>query len=174
MRDLILALGFVAIVTVGVYMWQSNIDPLHPFLSAISGPIESAPSAPEPAAPAAKPKPAVPVVPREPVVAAPVISEAAHSLPPSTPAVAPTPLPFPTADKIAAGSPGDTVTTEYGGPAIAAVTSADGHMVETYVYARKGDRSQTVIRLEEGRVAEAYTRMFAAPVSGMSIPRPNP
>jgi len=174
MRDLFLALGFVLIVTVGVYVWQSNIDPLHPFSSVASGPIEAEAATSAPAPPPVTPKPAVPLVRRKPVVAEPVVSETTQTLQPATPIVAPDLPPFPTADKIAAGIPRDTVTTEYGGPAIAAVTSAYGHMVETYVYARKGERSQTVIRLEEGRVAEAYTKLFAPPASGLSIARPNP
>jgi hypothetical protein len=178
MRDSVLVLGLVLVAVAGADLaLRSRAEPLRSPLYNVSAASEPAPSKSAPSKPAhspsaAKPKATVPSLPHEPVADAPVVSEAAPAPPPTTPIVVTAPPSFPTADRIAAGLLKDTVTTAYGGPAISAVTSADGHMVETMVYAQKGGRSETVIRLEEGKVSSSYTKMTVAPAPGVLVPRP--
>lgn len=81
----------------------------------------------------------------------------------SRPIVAPPHLPFPAADKIAVGVDTDSVTGEYGDPSAWAVAAEDGHVVETLVYLRERVGPATVIRIVDGRVAAAYTKI--SPVS---------
>jgi len=44
-------------------------------------------------------------------------------------------------------------------------------MVETMVYARERGRSATVIRIEDGKVAAAYTQTEPVVPPGLSAPR---
>ncbi len=63
------------------------------------------------------------------------------------------------------------ITGKYGDPALAAVTSTGGHMVETFVYSRNRGRNATVIRLEDGKVAAAYSQAEPFVPPGLSAPR---
>jgi hypothetical protein len=177
MRDSLLVSAFVLVAVAGIYLLlRTNAGPLaSPYnSSATPEPLPARPASkkPAPVLRAVKPKPAVFSLPPEPVAEAPVVSEAVLVPPPPAPVVMPDPPPFPTPDRIAAGVLKDKVTTAYGGPAISAVTSADGHMVETMVYAQKGGRSETVIRLDEGKVSAAYTKITVSPATGVLVPRP--
>jgi len=112
-----------------------------------------------------KPKP-IPAPVEQPAVipAPPVVAEAA-------PVVKRDPRPFPAVDQIPTGVHEDSITTKYGDPALSAVTSTGGHMVETFVYARQQGRSATVIRLEDGKVSSAYTQSEPVLPPGLSAPR---
>jgi cytoskeletal protein RodZ len=81
------------------------------------------------------------------------------------------PPPFPTVQQIIAGEPENTVREKYGDPDISSLTSKDGHIERTYVYTRDRGYSETVIHLEDGKVATAYTRSTPPPPTGISIPR---
>ncbi len=176
MRDAVLVSGLVLVAVAGIYLLlRSHAEPLRSPPYNVSAAPEPSPAKPARSKPArslgaAKPKLTVPSL--EPVAEGPVVSEAAPEVRPPAPIVMPDPPPFPRADRVAPGLLKDTVTTAYGGPAISAVTSADGHMVETMVYAQKGGRSETVIRLEEGKVSSAYTKITATPATGVLVPRP--
>ena len=173
MRDSLLVSGLVLVAVAGIYLlWRSNPDAFRSHLYAASATTEPAPAKPAPPPAVVKPRRAILSVPPEPIAEAPVVAEAVIAPPRPAPVVVPDPPPFPTADRIATGLLKDKVTTAYGGPAISAVTSADGHMVETMIYAQKGGRSETVIRLDEGKVSSSYTKLTVAPAAGMSVPRP--
>jgi hypothetical protein len=130
--------------------------------------------APEPLPAVAKPKPVSrpkPVVAAEPP--APVIAEVApvpqpQAAPPAPPA---DPPPFPVVDQIVTGARQDTVLDKYGEPAIATLTSRRGHVVSNYVYARDQGRETTVIKLEDGKVATAYSTTLPPAPTGISAPR---
>jgi len=92
----------------------------------------------------------------------------------SPPVVHPDPLPFPAVDQIAPGLRKDSITGKYGQPALSAVTLTGGHLVETFIYARNRSRSATMIRLEDGKVAAAYSRSEAGIPAGVSVPTRNP
>jgi hypothetical protein len=106
----------------------------------------------------------------------PVLEENAFLEPIPAP-VAPEPVPvippppFPAVDQIKTGAHEESITAKYGDPALSAVTTAGGHMVETLIYARNRGRSATVIRLEDGRVSAAYSPMEPVLPSGISAPR---
>jgi hypothetical protein len=118
-----------------------------------------------------KPTPA-PVVEQAP---APAIEAAAsRAIPVPAPPVHVDPPPFPAVEQIATGVRKDSITGKYGEPALAAVTLAGGHIVETFVYARRPSRSATIIRLEDGRVSAAYSRPEPVLPSGLSVPLPGP
>ena len=137
-----------------------------------SRPPEPQAQAPEPA----KPAPAVvkairkPKLVLEPVPEPPAVVEAPPA-PVVVPVVQHDPPPFPVVAQIAAGAHEDSITGKYGDPALSAVTSTDGHMVETFVYAKNRGREATVIRIEDGKVSSAYSQSEPVPPSGLSAPR---
>jgi hypothetical protein len=77
--------------------------------------------------------------------------------------------PFPLADKIALGTGEDAVTSAYGTPSAWAVTSEDGQIVETLVYALEREHLETVIRIVDGKVAAVYTKAPPASPRGSLI-----
>jgi len=81
------------------------------------------------------------------------------------------PPPFPAVEQIPTGVHLDSITGKYGDPQLSAVTSTGGHMVETMVYARERGRSATVIRIEDGKVASAYSQTEPVVPPGLSAPR---
>ncbi len=122
--------------------------------------------------PAGIPKPtATPVVEQPSVVEATASPEEAAV---GTRVVEPDPPPFPAVEQVASGVRKDSITGKYGDPALAAVTLNDGHLVETLIYARKRSRSATIIRLEDGKVSEAYSRSEPVLPSGLSVPLHGP
>ena len=64
----------------------------------------------------------------------------------------------PPPDKIPVGVATDVVTDEYGEPSAWATAAEGGHMVEIFVYAQQRGPA-TVIRIVDGRVAAAYTKV---------------
>ena len=67
---------------------------------------------------------------------------------------------FPGADQIAIGVQEDAVVKVYGYPELSAEVSVGGHMVKTLVYHASIERRlTTVIRLVDGRVSAASTRV---------------
>jgi hypothetical protein len=145
----------------GLAVWWTQ-TPAHPVTA-------TAPQVQEPAPlplikNVSRPKPAPPPVVEEPVAVAAVI-------PPPAPKVQLPPPPFPAVEQIASGSHETAITDKYGDPALSAVTSSGGHMVETFVYSRNRGRNATVIRLEDGKVATAYSQAEPFVPPGMSAPR---
>jgi len=142
--------------------------PAHP-VNATAPQVQEIASAPAPAPVVKKvsrPIPAPPPVVEEPVVVAMVAPPA-----PQAPVVKAPPPPFPAVEQIASGSHETAITSRYGDPALSAVTSRGGHMVETFVYARSRGRDATVIRLEDGKVAAAYSQAEPFVPPGLSAPR---
>jgi hypothetical protein len=113
-------------------------------------------------------KPAKPV---EELVEHPVITEPAPTPPAPAAVVQHDPPPFPAVEQIATGVNEDAITRTYGYPTLSAVTSNGGHIIETFVYVRDRGRSSTVIRLEDGKVASAFSRTQPVPAAGVSAPR---
>ena len=103
----------------------------------------------------------------------PVVEEpvAVVVAPPLAPVVQGPPPPFPSVEQIASGSHEAAITGKYGDPSLFAVTSAGGHMVETFVYSKDRGRNATVIRLEDGKVATAYSQAEPLVPAGLSAPR---
>ena len=107
------------------------------------------------------------------VVEEPSAGEAAASaqVSPSTPIVPPDPPPFPAVEQIVPGVRLDSITGTYGQPALSTVTLTDGHLVETLIYSGNRNHSATIIRLEDGKVAAAYSRPEPVLPAGVSVPR---
>lgn len=168
MKDglVLFVLGLIGIG--GFLLWQTHGDLFQS--ASVGAPVESV--VPPALAPPPAPKPAPRVNPA-PVVETPVVAEAAPAPapPPAPPVVAPEPPPFPAVEEIANGAPSEVVTTKFGDPALSTLTSSGGRLLGTYVYARDKGREATVIQLEDGRVASAYSKNAPVPVSGLSIPR---
>lgn len=80
--------------------------------------------------------------------------------------------PFPAAEEVKLGVAADAVTGAYGNPSASAVTSANGHMVETLIYAEERGRSATVIKIVDGRVSGAYTKAAPPNPPGSMIRNP--
>ena len=166
MKDglVLFVLGLIGIG--GFLLWQTHGDPFR--TASVSAPVESN------AQPAPAPKPAPRVKPAPPpAVDAPAVVDAvvAPEPPPAPPVVPQEPLPFPAVEEIASGAPSEAVTTKFGDPALSMLTSNGGRMLGTYVYARDKGREATVVQLEDGRVATAYSKNAPAAASGLSIPR---
>jgi hypothetical protein len=175
MRDGVLLFVVGVILIGGILLWRAHVDPFDPLRVQnvrVSESVDAAQPAPVSSHRTVKPAQVAKSVP-PPVAENLVVVESApaRQTPPPTPVVVRDPPPFPAADEIAIGVRPDTVTTKYGDPAISAVTSTGGHMVETFVYARDRGRSATVIRLEDGRVSSAFTSTAPPHAAGMSIPR---
>jgi hypothetical protein len=175
-----IALFVFSVLVLGcVLLWRDNADPFH--LSAyVNRPRATPAVVPDavpspPAKPASKPvaarvvKPAVVETPP-----APVIAEASPKpvVPVRAPAPPVDPPPFPQVDQIASGASANMVIDKYGAPAISALTSDRGHVLNTYIYAKDRGRSETVIQLEDGKVASAFAKSMPAPPSGILVPRP--
>lgn len=145
--------------------------PTHP-LRSTGTQIEEPAAAPAPAPVVKhlpKSRPAAPEVEEQPVVAdaaAVVASSPATVVRVQAPA-----RPFPAVEQISRGAHEDAITDKYGDPALTAVTSSGGHMVETFVYSKNGGRSATVIRLQDGKVATAYSQAEPVVPPGLSAPR---
>jgi hypothetical protein len=148
----------------GLAVWWTH-SPLHLF--SASGPQVQEPARVPAPAPVvkkvSKPKPATADV-EQPV------AEVAPVAPPPVPVVK-APPPFPAVEQIASGSHEAAITDKYGDPALSAVTSTGGHVVETFVYSKDRGRNATVIRLEDGKVAKAYSQAEPLVPPGLSAPR---
>jgi hypothetical protein len=81
------------------------------------------------------------------------------------------PPPFPAVEQVPTGVHEDSVTGTYGDPALSTVTSTGGHTIETFVYTRGRGQSATVIRVEDGKVAGAYSQSEPVLPPGLSAPR---
>src|SRR4029079_12284684 len=152
LKDGVVLMVICLIVVGGLAVWWTQ-TPAHP-LNATAPQVQEPAPVPVPAPvvkKVAKPKPAPPVV-EQPVAVAAVV-------PPPAPEVKLPPPPFPAVEQIASGAHVDAITNKYGDPALSAVTSAGGHMIETFVYSRDRGRKATVIRLEDGKVATAYSQV---------------
>lgn len=66
--------------------------------------------------------------------------------------------PFPQANQVALGAGENAVTERYGNPSAWAVSSNDGHVIETLIYTEERGISTTVIRFVDGRVSAAYSK----------------
>jgi len=165
LKDGVVLMVICLIVVGGLAVWWIQ-TPAHPVTAA--APQLQEPAAAPPPAPVIKrvsrPKSAPPPAVEEPAVVAEVI-------PPPAPKVQLPPPPFPAVEQIASGSHETAITSKYGDPALSAVTSSGGHMVETFVYARNRGRNATIIRLEDGKVATAYSQAEPLLPPGMSAPR---
>ena len=167
-----------AFFVVGVVLWYKGADIRHPgdifnrpTLEEVTTPQAASP---QPASLKAKPAPPTQAaaVTKEvaPVVEVqPVEVEAIVETKPTTPRVDPTP--FPSTDEVAVGEPQEIVIEKYGAPAISTLTSSGGHMMGSYVYAKDRGRQETMIRLEDGRVASAYSISMPPAPTGMQVPR---
>jgi hypothetical protein len=165
MKDGVVLMVICLIVLGGVAVWWTQ-TPTHP-LTATGPQVQEPAPAPAPAPVVKKvsrPKPAPP-----PVVEQPVAVEVVA--PPLAPVVQAPPPPFPAVEQIASGSHVAAITDKYGDPSLSAVTSTGGHMVETFVYSKDRGRNATVIRLEDGKVATAYSQAEPFVPPGLSAPR---
>jgi hypothetical protein len=165
LKDGVVLMVICLIAVGGLAVWWTQ-TPAHP-VTATAPQVQKPAPAPPPA-PVVKrvsrSKPAPPPVVEEPVTVAEVI-------PPPAPKVQLPPPPFPAVEQIASGSHETAITSKYGDPALSAVTSSGGHMIETFVYSRNRGRTATIIRLEDGKVATAYSRAEPFVPPGMSAPR---
>jgi len=169
LKDGVVLAVICLIVVGGIFAWWIGV-PMHSPNAGVEPQVQSEP-VPEPA-PAVVKKARIPQPPPAPVVEQPVVVEAAPlQAPPAIPVVQPDPLPFPAVEQIAAGVREASITEKFGDPALSAVTSTGGHMVETFVYARGRGHSATVIRLEDGKVSSAYSQSEPVLPSGLSAPR---
>jgi hypothetical protein len=163
-------LTVICLIVVGaIFAWWTTSSPHY-----YGAPVESRFLEPEPA----PPPPVVAKTTHRPLqpVPEPVTVPMDLEVSPSPIAVAPAlvekdPPPFPSVEQIAAGAHGDTITGKYGNPALSAVTSTRGHMIETFIYARDRGRSATIIRLEDGKVAAAFSQTQPLAPTGLSAPR---
>ena len=165
LKDGVVLMVICLIVVGGLAVWWTQ-TPAHP-LNATAPQVQEPAPVPEPAPvvkKVARPKPAPPVVVEQPVAVAAVA-------PPPAPEVKLPPPPFPAVEQITRGAHVDAITNKYGDPALSAVTSAGGHMIETFVYSRDRGRKATVIRLEDGKVATAYSQVEPLVPPGLSAPR---
>ncbi|HEV2444626.1 MAG TPA: hypothetical protein VGS58_01835 [Candidatus Sulfopaludibacter sp.] len=165
LKDGVVLMVICLIVVGGLAVWWIQA-PTHP-LNATGPQVQEPAPAPAPAPvikKVVKPKPAPPPVVEQPVAVAAVV-------PPPVPVVQLPPPPFPAVEQIASGAQVDTITNKYGDPALSAVTFADGHVVETFVYSKDRGRNATVIRLEDGKVATAYSQAEPLVPPGLSTPR---
>jgi hypothetical protein len=165
MKDGVVLMVICLIVVGGIAVWWMQ-TPAHPVTATAPEVQEPAPApAPAPVVKrVSRPKPVPPPVVEEPVVVAVVV-------PPPAPVVQAPPPPFPAVEQIASGSHEIAITGKYGDPSLSAVTSTRGHMIETFVYSRNRGRNATIIRLEDGKVATAYTQSEPFVPPGLSAPR---
>ena len=166
MRNLFLLAIAVLVVSSAILLrWGGKGSPALPFYTGDTAPRFTTPP------------PAAPVVPKPAPVVKRVITEPelkALPIPPVPPeklrpAMVVTP-PFPAAEQISMGAGEESVTGKYGSPAASAVTSAEGHIVETLVYARQRETSATVIRIVDGKVSAAYKKELPSSPPGTLVP----
>jgi hypothetical protein len=169
MKDGVVIAVVLLIVAGALFLWWTQASPTH-----YGSPVADTQA--QPVVPAPQPAPVVKA--RTKPKVEPVVQEIAETTPVVVPVVvaaAPVvhrdPPPFPLVGQIATGVHEDSITGKYGDPQLSAVTSTGGHMVETMVYARERGRSATVIRIEDGRVASAYTQTEPVVPPGLSAPR---
>ena len=165
LKDGVVLMVICLIVLGGLAVWWTQTT-AHP-LNATAPQVQEPAPAPAPAPVVKKVSRRIPAPP--PVVEEPVV--VAVAAPPPAPVVQAPPPPFPAVEQIASGSHETAITSKYGDPALSAVTSSGGHMVETFVYSRNRGRNATVIRLEDGKVAAAYSQAEPFVPPGMSAPR---
>ena len=158
----LMVICLIALGGLAVWWTQSTSHALYATGPQVQQPVPAAVPAPA-VKKASKPKAAPPIVEQ------PVAAVAVEALP--VPAVQLPPPPFPAVEQIASGAHVDSITNKYGDPALSAVTSSGGHMVETFVYARNRGRNATVIRLQDGKVATAYSQAEPSVPAGLSAPR---
>jgi len=166
--------GFVltvicVIVVAAIFAWWTTSSPHYYGAPVESRFLEPEPTAPPPVVAKTTHRPLRPAVP-EPVTAPPAVELSPMAAAPPA-LVEHDPPPFPSVEQIAAGAHGDTITGKYGNPALSAVTSTRGHMIETFIYARDRGRSATIIRLEDGKVAAAFSQTQPLAPTGLSAPR---
>jgi hypothetical protein len=169
MKDGVVIAVVLLIVAGALFLWWTQASPTH-----YGSPVADTQA--QPVVPAPQPAPVVKA--RTKPKVEPVVQEIAETTPVVVPVVvaaAPVvhrdPPPVPLVGQIATGVHEDSITGKYGDPQLSAVTSTGGHMVETMVYARERGRSATVIRIEDGRVASAYTQTEPVVPPGLSAPR---
>jgi hypothetical protein len=163
-------LTVICLIVVGaIFAWWTTSSPRYYGAPAESRFLETAPEPPPPVVAKTTHRPLQPVP--EPVTAPPevVVSPTPTEVVP--PVVENDPPPFPLVEQIPAGAHGDTITGKYGNPALSAVTSTRGHVIETFIYARDRGRSSTIIRLQDGKVAAAFSQTQPLPPTGLSAPR---
>jgi len=166
LKDGVVLVVISLIVLGGIFVWWTQA-PTH----SLSAPAEpqvqesQANTKPSPLVVKASPKPkSAP----DPVVEPPAVIETA---PIPVPVVQRDQRPFPAVEQIATGGHEDSITGKYGDPALSAVTSTGGHMVETFVYVKDRGRLATVIRLQDGRVSATYSQSDPTMPAGLSAPR---
>jgi hypothetical protein len=168
MKDGVVLAVVLLMVAGGLFLWWTQ-TPTH-----YGTPV--ADTQVQPPEPAPKPAPVVKARPK-PKKEEPVVEYAAPAPEPAPVVVAAAPVvhrdppPFPAVEQIPTGVHLDSITGKYGDPQLSAVTSTGGHMVETMVYARERGRSATVIRIEDGKVASAYSQTEPVVPPGLSAPR---
>ena len=170
LKDGVVLLVIFLIVVGGIFAWwthsptQSFSATVEPQIAESKAALKTAPTVAK-ATPKPKPAPA-------PVAEEPAVVETTHSpqVAGAVPVVHADPPPFPSVEKIATGLREDSITGTYGDPALSAMTSTGGHMVETFVYARDGDGPATVVRLVDGRVFAVYSQSGSLHAAGVSAP----
>ncbi len=169
LKDGVVLLVIFLIVVGGIFAWWTQ-SPTHTLSATVEPQIPESKAALKTAPTVAKaiPKPKPAPVPVE----EPAVVEATHSpqVAAAVPVVHADPPPFPSVEKIATGLREDSITGTYGDPALSAMTSTGGHMVETFVYARDGGGLATVVRLVDGRVFAVYSQSGPAHATGLSAP----
>ena len=164
LKDGVVLMVICLIVVGGLAVWwtQTSTAPV----------TATAPQVQEPA-PVPAPAPVVKKVARPKPASPPVVEQqvaAVAPVAPPVPVVQVPPPPFPAVEQIASGAHVDAITNKYGDPALSTVTFVDGHLVETFVYSRNRGQNATVIRLEDGKVATAYSQAVPLVPHGLSAP----
>jgi hypothetical protein len=164
LKDGVVLMVICLVVVGGLAVWwtQTSVHPVTATAPQIQEPVPAPAPAPV-VKKVSRPKPLPPPVVEEPV--------AVVVAPPPAPVVQAPPPPFPSVEQIASGSHETAITGRFGDPSLFAVTSAGGHMVETFVYSKNRGRNATVIRLEDGKVATAYSQAEPFVPPGLSAPR---
>jgi hypothetical protein len=162
-------LTVICLVVVGaIFAWWTTSSPHYYSSPAESRFFETEPAPPPPVVAKTTHRTLQPAP--EPVFAPPKVEVLPLAAVPPAP-VEQDPLPFPSVEQIAAGVHRDTITGKYGNPALSAMTSTRGHVIETFIYARDRGRSSTIIRLEDGKVAAAFSQTQPLTPTGLSAPR---
>ena len=170
MKDSVVLAVVFLIVAGALFLWWTQ-TPAHYGSPVLDTQAQQPEPAPKPAPVVLKAKRIKPAP--EPVVEEAALAPALEPVVVATaaPVVHRDPPPFPAVEQIPTGVHQDSITGKYGDPQLSAVTSTGGHMVETMVYARERGRSATVIRIEDGRVASAYSQTEPVLPPGLSAPR---